>query len=338
MDAFFASVEQRDNPKLQGKPVVVGGEQRGVVAAASYEARAFGIRSAMPSYKAKQLCPEVIFVQPQFNKYLEASKSIRKIFTEYTDLVEPLSLDEAFLDVTENKFNNPSATKIAITIQQKIKHELNLTASAGISFNKFLAKVASNYRKPSGITLIDPEHAQNFVDNLAVEKFFGIGRATTRKMHNLKIYKGLDIRNKGLEFMQANFGKSGLFYYYLANCQDNRSVNPTRIRKSIGVENTFFTDLKTLPEIESELKQLCEKLVERLNKNLKTGKTITLKIRFSDFQTLTRSKTIPNSTNDFNIIYTQSLAFTKEFIEYINLKGVRLLGISVSNLDNHKPD
>jgi len=283
MDAFFVAVEMRDNPELQNKAVIVGGEKRGVVTTANYKARRYGIHSAMPTYRAKQLFPKVIVVKPRFEAYLEVSRQIRQIFKEYTDLVEPLSLDEAFLDVTKNKMNNPSATLIAFEIKQKILTKTKLTASAGVSFNKFLAKIASDYRKPNGITLIDSAHAQNFIDNLAIEKFFGIGKATSKKMHNHQIFKGKDIRQKGELWMSENFGKIGKFYYNLAICNDSRKVNPNRIRKSIGIEYTYFENLKTKTEVKQKLIDLTADLKKRLTKRGKTGKTLTLKIRYNNF-------------------------------------------------------
>jgi DNA polymerase-4 len=244
MDAFYASVEQRDNPDLRGKPVAVGGSrERGVVAAASYEARKFGVRSAMPSVTARRQCPDLIFVKPRFEVYKAVSQQIREIFAEHTPIIEPLSLDEAYLDVTENLQNIPLARDVALAIRAKIQQETGLNASAGISYNKFLAKLASDHRKPNGQYVITPEMGPAFVENLPVGKFHGIGPATIARMNSLGLYTGLDMRNQSLEFMQTNFGKAGSYYYWISRGVDNRAVRADRIRKSVGAENTFSSDL-----------------------------------------------------------------------------------------------
>lgn len=331
MDAFYASVEQRDNPELKGKPVAVGGSsERGVVAAASYEARKFGVHSAMPSTIAARRCPNLIFVRPRFEVYKEVSNQIREIFNEYTDLVEPLSLDEAYLDVTLNKKNFPSATLIAKEIKNKINEKTNLTASAGISINKFLAKVASDVNKPNGLFLIPPESAQHFVDNLSIEKFFGIGKVTAEKMHSMGIKKGIDLKKYSEYELVKHFGKTGRYYYKICRAQDDRQVNPNRIRKSLGAENTFNIDLLSLEEVLNELDSICEVLVKRMERSKTKGKTIILKVKFADFQLLTRSKTVNywiTSSSEIEELY-------KELIKSVELnKGIRLLGLTISNLN-----
>jgi DNA polymerase-4 len=261
MDAFYASVEQRDNPDLRGRPVAVGGSaQRGVVAAASYEARKFGVRSAMPSVTAKRQCPDLIFVKPRFEVYKTISRQIREIFAEYTLIIEPLSLDEAYLDVTENLQGIPLARDVALRIREKIKVETGLNASAGISYNKFLAKLASDHRKPNGQYVISPEMGPSFVEALPVSKFHGIGPATSAKMNGLGIFTGMDIRNQTLEFMNANFGKSGAYYYWISRGVDDRPVRANRIRKSVGAENTFSADLTTFDAMAAELRPLIDKV------------------------------------------------------------------------------
>jgi DNA polymerase IV len=261
MDAFYASVEQRDNPDLRGKPVAVGGSrERGVVAAASYEARKFGVRSAMPSVTAKRQCPDLIFVKPRFEVYKAVSQQIREIFAEHTPIIEPLSLDEAYLDVTENLQGIPLARDVAFAIRAKIKEVTDLNASAGISYNKFLAKLASDYRKPNGQYIITPDMGPAFVEALPVGKFHGIGPATSAKMNSLGLYTGLDMRNQSLEFMRANFGKAGGYYYWISRGVDNREVRADRIRKSVGAENTFVTDLTEFEAMVSELQPLIDKV------------------------------------------------------------------------------
>jgi DNA polymerase-4 len=292
MDAFFASVEQFDNPELRGKAVVVGGDSiRGVVAAASYEARKFGIKSAMSSAIAKRRCPNLIFVKPRFTRYKQASQQIMSIFYEYTDLVEPLSIDEAFLDVSINKKNIKSASIIAIEIKKKIKEKTGLTASAGISINKFLAKIASDYRKPDGLFLIPPEMVVRFVENLMVDKFFGVGKVTAKKMHSVGIFKGRDLKQRSRTELNRLFGKQGDYYYDIARAVDNRPVNPKRIRKSVGTEHTFRKELRNKSEIIKDIIHTAEELESRIKKADFKGRCLTLKIKFSDFKQITRSKT-----------------------------------------------
>ncbi|MBW4512838.1 MAG: DNA polymerase IV [Scytonematopsis contorta HA4267-MV1] len=334
MDAFYASVEQRDNPSYKGKPLVVGGspEQRGVVAAASYEARAYGIHSAMSSRVALKKCPSLITVSPRFEVYRAISSQIQAIFKRYTDVFEPVALDEAYLDVTENKQNIPYASTIAKLIRADIKAETNLTASAGVSVNKFLAKMASGKNKPNGLTVILPEDAEAFVEALPIEKFHGIGEVTAAKMHQLGIRTGTDLKLRSLEELLRNFGKVGQYYYKIARGLDDRLVEPNRIRKSIGAETSFAQDLSEISVMLSQLEQIAQTLQQRIEQNQALGRTITLKVKFSDYQQITRSKTLLFATNDLSII----IATVKELLLGIELskRGVRLLGISLSNLDN----
>jgi DNA polymerase-4 len=332
MDAFFASVEQLDNPELRGKPVAVGGSgERSVVAAASYEARKFGVRSAMPSVIAKRLCPELIFVKHNFTRYTEISASIREIFSEYTDLIEPLSIDEAFLDVTTDKKNIGSATVIARKIRNEIKSKTGLTASAGVSVNKFLAKIASDINKPDGLFLIRPEDAEKFIEELSVEKFYGIGKVTAQKMHKLGIHKGADLKKWDLVSLVRNFGKAGAFFYDIVRGIDERPVEPDQERKSVGTELTYEKDLVTRFEIIAELYKLEKELMERLDHSETTGRTITLKVKFSDFRQITRSKTLQNYIRDFNTLHKEVSGIRK----LLKLEGsqIRLLGLSISNLE-----
>jgi DNA polymerase-4 len=332
MDAFFASVEQLDNPELRGKPVAVGGSgERSVVAAASYEARKFGVRSAMPSVIAKRLCPDLIFVRHNFDRYTEVSGIIREIFAEYTDLIEPLSIDEAFLDVTRDKKNIGSATVIARKIRSEIKSRTGLTASAGISINKFLAKIASDINKPDGLFVIRPEDAEKFIENLAVEKFYGIGKVTAQKMHKLGIHTGADLKKWDLVSLVRNFGKAGVFFYDIVRGIDERSVEPDQERKSFGTELTYDKDLTTSFEIIAELYKLEKELMERLEQSETYGRTITLKIKFSDFRQITRSKTLQNYIRDFDTLHNEVTAIRR----LLKLDGsrIRLLGLSVSNLE-----
>lgn len=342
MDAFFASVEQRDEPSYRGKPIVVGGspEKRGAVAAASYEARKFGIHSAMPSRIAVQKCPDVIFVKPRFEVYRAVSEQIREIFYRYTDLVEPLSLDEAYLDVTVNYKGIPSATLVAKEIKECIFQETGLTASAGISINKFLAKVASGMNKPNGLFIIPPEDAAAFVEKLAIEKFHGIGRVTAAKMHKLGILVGADLKQWSEEALVERFGKAGQFYYRIVRAQDDRPVNPNRIRKSVGTETTFDDDLDDLSVMSTELEKLAHKLKERLDAKRTLGRTITLKIRYADYHLITRRRTLAFPTNDATLILNLAQELLLSTVDRSD-KKVRLLGISVSNLgdenDNAAP-
>ncbi len=333
MDAFFASVEQRDNPQYMGKPLVVGGSaDRGVIAAASYEARKYGVRSAMPSKIARRKCPFLIFAKPNFEAYKAVSKQIMEIFFRFTDLVEPLSIDEAFLDVTENKLNIPSATIIAKKIKEIIKEETDLTASAGVSYNKFLAKIASDYNKPDGFYLIKPEDATEFIENLPIEKFFGVGKVTLKKMHNLRIFKGIDLKAQSKQFLFSKFGKSGLYYYDIARGIDNRVVNPDRTRKSIGAENTFHEDIFTADEINDKIEEIAEKLLERCKRGQSFGKTLTLKVKFSDFKQITRSKTVDYKLDNYNKII--NLAKELTLLVDFSYNSIRLIGLQISKLDN----
>ena len=336
MDAFYASVEQLDNPELRGKAVAVGGsEKRGVVSAASYEARKFGVRSAMSGVLAKKKCPHLIFVKPRFYRYKEISSAIRKIFYDYTDLVEPLSLDEAYLDVTENKKGNPSASMIAQEIRDRIWQELELRASAGISINKFLAKVASDINKPNGQKTINPEEVISFLEELPVNKFYGVGKVTAAKMHNNGIFKGLDLKNRSLEDLTTLFGKSGKHYYNIVRGIHKSVVKPNRIRKSIAAERTFFENLSSEIFMLEKLEKIAEELERRMKNSKTKGKTITLKIKYSDFTQQTRSKTIAH------FIYEKKDVFplVKELLYQDVLKNsVRLLGISISNLDTIKKE
>lgn len=330
MDAFFASVEQLDFPELRGKAIAVGGGERGVVAAASYESRKFGVRSAMPSKLAKQKCPHLIFVKPRFARYKEISQQIRQIFLEYTDLVEPLSLDEAYLDVTINKKNIDSANAIAREIRQRIYNEIGLTASAGISVNKFLAKVASNINKPNGQKTIHPTKIADFLENLAIEKFHGIGRVTANKMHTHHIFKGADLKAKSLEELTHIFGKSGAYFYHVVRGIHTSEVKPNRIQKSIAVERTFSEDLLDETEIFERLKHLSETLQVRLEKKEILGKSLTLKIKYKDFSLFTRSKTLSDYFQNSREYYETA----KQLWELRPFdKGIRLLGLSLSHLN-----
>jgi DNA polymerase-4 len=332
MDAFFASVEQRDNPELRGKPVAVGGSrERGVVAAASYEARAFGVRSALPSVTAKRRCADLIFVTPRFDVYKAVSLQIREIFAEYTPIIEPLALDEAYLDVTENLKGIASATEIAKDIRAKIRRETNLTASAGVSYNKFLAKLASDHRKPDGLFVITPKMGPAFVEKLPVEKFHGVGPATTAKMNRLGIATGLDLRAQTLPFLQRYFGKSGAYYYWIARGVDERPVRPDRVRKSIGAENTFAQDLHAFAPMREALEPIITKVWRHCQANGIRGRTVTLKVKFADFQQITRSKSVADAIETFADLKHLSLGLLEPLLSME--KGVRLLGISLSSLE-----
>ena len=334
MDAFYASVEQMDNPALKGKPLAVGGaEKRGVVSAASYEARKFGVRSAMSGYLAKRNCPDLIFVPPRFERYKEISLKIRNIFFDYTDLVEPLSLDEAYLDVTTNKKGNPSASLIAEEIRQRIFNEVGLTASAGISINKFLAKVASDYNKPNGQKTVNPEEVISFLEELEIRKFYGVGKVTADKMYHLGIFTGKDLKQKSVEFLREYFGKSGDYYYHVVRGIHNSEVKPNRIPKSVGAERTFDENLSSEIFMLQRLENIATELEKRLKKSKISGKTVTLKIKYSDFTLQTRSKTLPYYIADKSLI----LETTKELLYQEKLENsVRLLGISLSNLNTEK--
>ena len=333
MDAFFASIEQRDNPELKGKPVAVGGAgKRGVVAAASYEAREFGVFSAMPSSIALRKCPGLIFVPHRFDVYKEVSHQIREIFREYTDLVEPLSLDEAYLDVTENKMGLKSATIIAREIKSKIKETTKLTASAGVSINKFLAKVASDQDKPDGLFVITPNQAESFVDKLRIEKFFGIGKVTAKKMHELGITYGIDLKRFTKEELVRRFGKAGRYYFDICRAVDNRAVNPNRIRKSLGAERTFEDDLLEKDDILDQTMRIVGILIGRIERSKTRGKTLTLKLKYNDFEIINRSKTFAHFISDPDELKQISNDLVMK--ELPANKGIRLIGITVSNLEN----
>ena len=331
MDAFYASVEQMDNPSLIGKPLAVGGnENRGVVSAASYEARKFGVRSALSGVLAKKYCPELIFVPPRFDRYKEISQQIRKIFYDYTDLVEPLSLDEAYLDVTVNKKGNPSASNIAQEIRLRILNEVGLTASAGISVNKFVAKIASDFNKPNGQKTVKPDEVIDFLEVLPIRKFYGVGKVTTEKMYQLGIFSGLELKSKSLEFLEKHFGKSGVFYFNVVRGIHNSEVKPHRIAKSVAAEHTFDINLTSEIFMEQRLLQIAAELERRLKKYKIAGKTVTLKIKFSDFTQQTRSKTLPYFISDKSLLFQT----VKELLYQDRLKeSVRLLGITLSNLN-----
>jgi DNA polymerase-4 len=331
MDAFYASVEQMDNPELRGKPIAVGGaENRGVVSAASYEARKFGVRSAISGVLAKKNCPELIFVRPRFDRYKEISKKIHKIFREYTDLVEPLSLDEAYLDVTKNKKGNPSASLLAQEIRARIFNEVGLTASAGISVNKFVAKIASDYNKPNGQKTVNPDEVIPFLEQLPIQKFYGVGKVTAERMFQLGIFTGLDLKGKPVEFLEKHFGKSGGFYYNVVRGIHNSEVKSNRITKSVAAEHTFDINLSSEIFMLEKLEKIAMELERRLKKNQISGKTITLKIKYSDFTQQTRSKTMPYFIADKSLI----LETVKELLYQEKMKdSVRLLGISLSNLN-----
>ncbi len=331
MDAFYASVEQRDNPGLLGKPVAVGGSrERGVVAAASYEARKFGVRSAMPSVTARRKCPDLIFVKLRFDVYKEVSLQIRAIFAEHSAIIEPLSLDEAYLDVTENLQGRASATEIAQRIKARIRDETQLTASAGVSYNKFLAKLASDYRKPDGLFVITPEMGPSFVEALAVERFHGVGPATAAKMKELGIFTALDLRAKDEAFLLRHFGKAGRQFYCICRGIDHRPVLPDRVRKSVGAENTFSRDLTSLDDMRAELGPLVDKVWHYCETTGVRGRTVTLKVKFADFHIITRSRSRPALISDCSTLASISAELLAA--QFPMRKGVRLLGISLSSL------
>lgn len=333
MDAFYASVEQRDFPEYRGKPLIVGGspEGRGVVAAASYEVRKFGVHSAMPAAQAIRLCPHAIFVKPRFEVYREVSQQIREIFFRYTDKVEPLSLDEAYLDVTENHINLPSATLIAQRIRKQIKEKTRLTASAGVAHNKFLAKVASDLDKPDGLSVILPEDAKEFLEKLPIGEFYGIGDATESKMKSLGIYTGKDLKEWSEIDLVEHFGKTGRYYYRIVRGIDNREVKPHRIRKSIGKERTFSEDVDDLSWIHTFLKELAGKIADSMKNKKAAGKTVTLKVRYDDFETITRSTSFSHYINEAEDIGDTAISLLEE--TQVGDRKVRLLGITLSNLN-----
>jgi len=330
MDAFYASVEQRDNPELRGKPVAVGGSgRRGVLTTCSYEARKYGVRSAMPGYKAQALCPDIIFVPPRFEAYAEVSRQIREIFHRYTDIIEPLSLDEAFLDVTECKKDIPYATEIARAIKKDIFDETQLTASAGVSYCKFIAKIASDENKPNGITVIKPHQAVQFLEKLDVKKFFGVGKVTAKKMNDLGIHTGLDLKQWSQLDLIKHFGKTGGFYYDIVRGIDNRPVKPNRERKSIAVERTMQEDMTTLSALEERLKLIADKLVERLDNKEKYGRTITLKLKTADFDIITRSRSVSHPVIRLDEILSIGLGLLRD--NYSEPTPIRLIGLTSSN-------
>lgn len=333
MDAFFASIEQRDNAAYKGKPLAVGyAGDRGVVAAASYEARRYGVRSAMASKTALRKCPHLIFVMPRFEVYKSVSRQIMEIFHEYTDLIEPLSLDEAFLDVTENHKQIASATQIAQEIKQKIQAQVGLTASAGVSFNKFLAKIASDYNKPNGLFLVKPNVAEQFVETLQVEQFFGVGKVTAEKMHRLGIHTGADLKQWTEERLVGCFGKAGHMYYQNARAIDNRPVEPLRIRKSVSSETTFANDTDDIEELLPEMNKLAVEVMEYIKRKNFKGRTVTVKIKYSDFKIITRSKTFTTNISDIETLYNAG----SDLLHAVDLsQKVRLIGIGIKN--NEEP-
>lgn len=329
MDAFYASVEQRDFPELRGKALVVGGspEGRGVVATASYEARRFGVHSAMSSRRALQLCPGIIFVKPRFDVYRNVSRHIREIFARYTDLIEPLSLDEAYLDVSTDKQEIGSAIEIARRIKQAIRDELQLTASAGVSASKFVAKIASDLNKPDGLTFIAPAEIETFMEKLPVEKFHGVGRVTAEKMKGMGLHTGADLKKLPEEELVKHFGKSGRFFYRIVRGIDNRPVQPQRETKSVAAEDTFVQDLDEPEALHAELHRIAAKVAARLQKYNLKGRTITLKVKYADFKQVTRNYSSAQAVNDAEFLYTKAL----ELLRRTESRPVRLLGISVSN-------
>lgn len=331
MDAFYASVEQRDNPELRGKPVAVGGAAaRGVVAAASYEARAFGVRSALASVTARRRCPELIFVPPRFDVYRAVSAQIREIFAEHTDLIEPLSLDEAYLDVTVNKLNIELASEIARRIRARIKEVTGLNASAGVSYCKFLAKMASDLNKPNGQAVIAPKQGPGFVEALAVKKFHGVGPATAAKMEKLGILTGADLKACSVSFLQEHFGKSGVWYHRIARGIDDRPVEPDRPRKSLGAEDTFATDIVAFEAAKAELLPMAAKVWQYCETRGFSGKTVTLKVKYADFQIISRSRTLQATVMSQDELFQQ--AATLLAATFPAPKGIRLLGITLSSL------
>ncbi len=333
MDAFYASVEQRDNPELRGKPIAVGhAKERGVVAAASYEARRYGVRSAMSSQKAKRICPQLIFVPGRMSVYKEVSRQIHEIFHEYTDIIEPISLDEAFLDVTVNKPGIELAVDIAKEIKRKVCGRLHLVASAGVSYNKFLAKIASDYRKPDGLCTIHPDQALDFIARLPIESFWGVGPVTAKRMHLLGIHNGAQLRTRSLESLTREFGKVGAIYYDFARGIDLRPVEAVRVRKSIGCERTLEKDINRTSSVIIELYHVAVELVRRLDGKQFKGNTLTLKIKFHDFTQITRSVTRPQELTTLDAILPLAKQLLKE-VDYAE-HPIRLIGLSVSNPHN----
>jgi DNA polymerase-4 len=336
MDAFYASVEQRDNPDLRGKPVAVGGSrERGVVAAASYEARKFGVRSAMPSVTARRKCPELIFAAPRFDVYKEVSLQVRAILAEHTPIIEPLSLDEAYLDVTDNLHGIASATVIAERIRATIRSETQLTASAGVSYNKFLAKLASDHRKPDGLFVITPAMGPGFVEQLSVERFHGVGPATAARMNQLGIFTALDLRAKDEAFLRQHFGKAGPHFYCICRGIDHRPVRADRVRKSVGAETTFARDLTSLDDMTPELVALVDKVWRYCESSGARARTVTLKVKFADFQIITRSRSSAAPILDRATVASISTELLAA--QFPMAKGVRLLGVSLSSLATDEP-
>ncbi len=336
MDAFYASVEQRDNPQLKGKPIAVGGnKERGVVAAASYEARTFGVKSAMPSTIAARKCPELIFVKPRFARYQEVSRQIHEVFREYTDMIEPLSLDEAYLDVTTTKIGKPSATLIAQEIRTKIFERTQLTASAGISYCKFLAKTASDVNKPNGLFVILPEEANEYLRKMPIHQFHGIGKATAEKMKLAGIFRGEDLRKKSLADLTLRFGKSGAYYYYISRGIDNRPVISHRERKSISAERTFDHNIMQLREVHSELTKIAATTFERYIKTNSKGYTVTIKIKYGDFKQITKSHSLDLPIDSSSLLEKVALDLATK--DTIREEGIRLLGVGISNFKEDQP-
>jgi DNA polymerase-4 len=332
MDAFFASVEQRDDPSLRGQPVAVGyPAARGVVAAASYEAREFGVRSALPSVTAMRRCPNLIFVPPRFDVYRAVSRQIHAIFADYTDLIQPLSLDEAYLDITDNRRGIATAWLTAKEIRARIREELGLNASAGISYNKFLAKLASDHRKPNGQFAVTPDMGAAWVESLPVARFHGVGPVTAAKMERLGIVTGADLRAKSMDFLRENFGSSAEWYYGIARGIDHRRVNPDRERKSSGSETTFDRDLDSEPEIVAGVLSQADEVWAWCDKAQAFGRTVTVKVKFADFQTITRSKSQPRSVDTQEDLRAVSEALIRSVLPAA--KGIRLVGVTVSNFD-----
>jgi DNA polymerase IV len=332
MDAFFASVEQRDDPALRGRPVAVGhGAARGVVAAASYEARRFGVRSAMASVTAIRRCPDLLFVPPRFDVYRAVSRQIHAIFADYTALIQPLSLDEAYLDVTENLRGLNSAWETAKDIRARILDETGLTASAGISYNKFLAKLASDHRKPNGQFAVTPDMGAEWVAALPVSRFHGVGPVTARRMHALGIETGADLRERSIEFLRGAFGSAAEWYHAIARGQDDRPVQPDRVRKSSGSETTFDRDLNDATEIEAGVLRMADDVWEWCEKARAFGRTVTVKIKYADFQQITRSRSQPTAVDSRAQLHQLALALVRSVLP--TPKGIRLVGVTVSNFD-----
>ena len=336
MDAFFASVEQRDDPTLRGRPVAVGhAAARGVVAAASYEARAFGLRSAMPSTTAMRKCPELVFVPPRFEVYKAVSRQIHAIFAEYTGLIEPLSLDEAYLDVSANLRGLPTASQTAEEIRERIFAETGLTASAGVSYNKFLAKLASDQRKPNGQYVVPPGRGEAYVERLPISRFHGVGPVTAARMERLGIFTGADLRRQPLEFLERHFGKSGPWYHAISRGVDERPVNPDRERKSSGAETTFQRDLLDLQEIEAGVLSMADDVWGWCEKTGARARTVTVKVKWADFQQVTRRRSVSTSVGDRKTLRDISLSLVRTL--FPPRAGVRLVGVTLSNLDQAQP-